>query len=368
MVRKTKKSESRFSQFSEMKKGGNKSRGKDAVKKPRVNSDPDTFCVRDGDLFTVDGGVLEGGGQILRNCVALSGLLGHSLRIKNIRANRPRGGGLKAQHLEGISLVAQLYDAKLDGAQLGSVAVEFRPQQFRSDVTAATADTKTAGSICLLIQTALPCCVFSPNGMTLTLRGGTNATQAPPIDYFMHVLLPLLQTMGINCNSRITRRGFFPKGGGEVVLRIDALAADSCIAPIRLMDRGIVQRVEVHVHFTPDQKEDDERWAQRKAQLEKFLKEKLRQCEQIEWIEEEARGSRDSACGATVVAVTSTGCRIAHSELLEKADSKKNSANVAERAVKGLIEHELDVENWNCVDRYMQVKTRAKRVWGLQLL
>ena len=122
------------------------------------------------------------------------------------------GGGLKAQHLEGIVLVNNLYGGKLVGGKVGSTEITFRPKSFKSDVTNATADTRTAGSICLLIQTALPCCIFSPSGITLTLRGGTNATMAPPIDYFIQVLLPTISGMGVSCEAKINKRGFFPKG------------------------------------------------------------------------------------------------------------------------------------------------------------
>jgi len=56
-----------------------------------------------------------GGGQILRNSVALAAIMKKKLKVVNIRANRPRGGGLRPQHLCGIQLVAQLHEAKLIG-------------------------------------------------------------------------------------------------------------------------------------------------------------------------------------------------------------------------------------------------------------
>lgn len=47
----------------------------------------------------IDGGMLEGGGQLFRTSIALSYLLSTPIHIENIRANRPKGGGLSNQHL-----------------------------------------------------------------------------------------------------------------------------------------------------------------------------------------------------------------------------------------------------------------------------
>ena len=48
----------------------------------------------------LDGSTLEGGGQIVRNAVALAALTGRSIEVTNVRANRSPPG-LKAQHATG---------------------------------------------------------------------------------------------------------------------------------------------------------------------------------------------------------------------------------------------------------------------------
>ena len=42
-------------------------------------------------------------------------------------------------------------------------------------------------SVCLLLQTALPPLLFAARPSTVTLKGGTNADMAPPIDYTLEV-------------------------------------------------------------------------------------------------------------------------------------------------------------------------------------
>ncbi|XP_056270699.1 RNA 3'-terminal phosphate cyclase [Pseudoliparis swirei] len=128
----------------------------------------------------IDGSVMEGGGQILRVSAALSCITGSSINISKVRAGRSTPG-LRPQHLSGLQLVSDLCSGSLQGAAVGSTDISLTPGKIQSGNH--TADTKTAGSVCLLLQVALPCALFSDSSSRLILKGGTNAEMAPQIDY-----------------------------------------------------------------------------------------------------------------------------------------------------------------------------------------
>ncbi|KAF6293688.1 RNA 3'-terminal phosphate cyclase [Rhinolophus ferrumequinum] len=98
-----------------------------------------------GQPVEVDGGIMEGGGQILRVSTALSCLLGLPLRVQNIRAGRSTPG-LRPQHLSGLKMIQDLCDGQLEGAEIGSTEIMFTPEKIKGGIH--TADTKTAGSRC----------------------------------------------------------------------------------------------------------------------------------------------------------------------------------------------------------------------------
>lgn len=80
----------------------------------------------------------------------------------------------------------------------------------------------------------------------LTLKGGTDADHAPPIDYFRFVLAPLLQRqLGVAVAFDLARRGFFPRGGGIVSVTVPALPPGASLPPIQLAARGALQRIDV---------------------------------------------------------------------------------------------------------------------------
>lgn len=161
----------------------------------------------------LDGSILEGGGQLLRVAVALSAVTGKPIQVDNIRLRREKPG-LRYQHLSAIKAVAELVDAEVAGLEIGSQSITFRPK--RMSARDYQVDIGTAGSTTLVLQALMPALAFAPAGIGVTLSGGTNNPLAPSIDYMNGVLILTLRRMGYDCGVELVRRGFYPRGGGEV--------------------------------------------------------------------------------------------------------------------------------------------------------
>ncbi|KAJ7702429.1 RNA 3'-terminal phosphate cyclase domain-containing protein [Mycena rosella] len=191
----------------------------------------------------IDGSVLEGGGQILRNSVSLAALLGKHLTIEKIRNGR-KPPGLKNQHRTGIELAAEIASARVTGATNGSCEIDFVPGRIAGGTYAA--DPVTAGAATLLLQISLPLLLFAPSSApsTLTLKGGTNATSAPQIDYIQHVFLPFAaRHFGLNVAVDVRKRGYFPKGGGEVHVTVSPGVDGAKLTSASVLERGAVTRI-----------------------------------------------------------------------------------------------------------------------------
>lgn len=194
-------------------------------------------------MLELDGS--DGGGQLVRTALTLSVLDSRPVRMEQIRANRPNPG-LKQQHLACVELLADLGDAEVSGTTVGSDSLTFEPNPGAAPAFATAApaesgaaepievgvDVGTAGSVTLIADTLFPLATRLSRPIRATLTGGTDVMWSPSADYLAHVKLPVLRALGIDVAVDVPRRGFYPAGGGELVVTI----APSTPAEIDLSD------------------------------------------------------------------------------------------------------------------------------------
>lgn len=100
----------------------------------------------------------KGGGQILRSALSLSMITGQPFTITGIRAGRAKPGLLR-QHLTAVKAAAEICRATVEGAELGSQRLVFRPGTVHGgDYRFAIG---SAGSCTLVLQTVLPALWFA---------------------------------------------------------------------------------------------------------------------------------------------------------------------------------------------------------------
>lgn len=182
----------------------------------------------------------NGGGQILRSSLTLSMLTGQPFRLTRIRGARPKPG-LARQHLTCVKAAAEVCDAAVDGAEMGSTEILFHPGKIKADEYHFAIGT--AGSTTLLAQTLMPALWQAGGKSTLTIEGGTHNPMAPPMDFLERVYLPRLKQMGVTIDASLERYGFVPAGGGIIRLEIPGSQSPQ---PIEILERGEETGRQIH--------------------------------------------------------------------------------------------------------------------------
>lgn len=183
-------------------------------------------------MIEIDGAYGEGGGQILRTALALSALTQLPFRARQIRQHRSVPG-LKPQHLHCIRALQSLSGARVESARLGATAIAFYPGRVAA--REVQIDIGTAGSVTLLLQAVLLPALFAAGPVGLILKGGTDTRWSIPLDYFVHVIVPHLSGCA-EITIRQTHRGFYPRGGGVLSLRVEPRVAVSGTGLSSLLD------------------------------------------------------------------------------------------------------------------------------------
>ena len=169
------------------------------------------------DFLKINGAYGEGGGQIIRSAIILSCITKQPIHLENIRENR-KIPGIRPQHLTAIIILQKIANARVIGAEIGSTELKFIPNNIES--LELVEDVRTAGSISLILQVLIPVVAISQKKLNLIIKGGTDVLWSPTIDYTQYVLREAYSRMGIKFSLKITKRGYYSRGGGKICLQV----------------------------------------------------------------------------------------------------------------------------------------------------
>ncbi|KAL0481058.1 RNA 3'-terminal phosphate cyclase [Acrasis kona] len=304
----------------------------------------------------VDGSYGEGGGQIIRNSMSLSHITGKSIQVNNVRKGR-KVPGLQPQHLMCIELISKLNPYhKIIGATKGSTEFTFIPQDTMLSSQKIVGDIRTAGSCTLLAQALLPALLFSryegDSRPPVVLKGGTDVSFSPPVDIFTNIfLVTLSKHFGISIDLNIEKRGFYPKGGGVINLKIPSIHLP--IPSIDLVDKGTkVSEIQIDCVYT------DEKSLSNADKLCKQIGRDIttsfgKNVEVIFNIKKDVTNRHSDFLIVTLAAKSDTGCLYGSDATID-LKSKKTHFDATPHS-KDIVAHLL--KQWTddgCVDEYTQ--------------
>ncbi|WP_225334954.1 RNA 3'-terminal phosphate cyclase [Halomicrobium urmianum] len=212
-------------------------------------------------MIEIDGS--DGGGQLLRSAVAMAAVTGRSVRVEDVRGDRP-DPGIKHQHRAAVAAVAACCDADVEGYELDSEVLSFDPGPVTGGDVAV--EIPTAGSVTLVFDAVLPLAVALDEPLRVTATGGTDVRWSPASPFYRRVKLPLLARHGVVVRADLSRYGFYPEGGGEATLSL----APATPARLDLADRGERRGVHVVSVCTHDLAESDVARRQATAAVERL--------------------------------------------------------------------------------------------------
>ncbi|MEE8619384.1 MAG: RNA 3'-terminal phosphate cyclase [Dehalococcoidales bacterium] len=289
-------------------------------------------------MINIDGAQKSGSGTIVRFAVGLAALLGEELCLTNIRAKREKPG-LRPQHLKAIEALEQICQGTLDGAEIGSREIRFKPGgEVKSGYYEW--DIGTAGSTTLLAMTLLPAACFARGEVSFRISGGLFQDFAPSAYHMQFVLFPTLAKMGVTAGLNIIRPGYVPRGGGIIEVGLKPITGR--IKPIRLAKQGRVTAIKgIALSSHLKERRVSERMVEKGNEVLGLKGYRTR----IEIIHDTQALQRGAAL--VLYAVTNTGCIIG----ADRAGEPRRTSEDIGRYVAGNLTE--DLATGATVDRYL---------------
>jgi len=285
-------------------------------------------------MLELDGS--EGGGQLFRSALTLSALTTTAFEMGDVRGSRPESG-LKPQHLTALQTVADICNASVEGAEIGSSTVTFEPDEPTGGRYEAAIGT--AGSVTLLFDAVLPLASALDRPLTLAASGGTSVAWSPSMPWYRRVKLPLLRRTDLTAAIDVERPGFYPAGGGQATLSL----APSTPSKLSLRDSGEPERALVHSTATTDLEDSDV--AERQA---KQARQRLASDVDVEVTERATRYVSADSTGTVALVVLAYGNGVIGADAL--GEPGKPAEDVANEAVDAALS---DHETGAAVDEHL---------------
>lgn len=177
----------------------------------------------------------------------------------------------------------------------------------------------------------------------------------PQIDYTIDVLLPFLHRhFGIAAQVDIIKRGYFPRGGGQLKVTIDTLPPSQKVPPLDLTVRGDITRISGKAYVAGRLSPSIAREVRDAAVARLSPALPSTACIEIATVFEleDRVGGRGFGSGILLYAHSSTGCVLAGDSIGKQG---KAPSETGQEAADRLLEQ---IDHGGCVDEHLQVCLR----------
>ncbi|MBS1707386.1 MAG: hypothetical protein JSS65_01550 [Armatimonadetes bacterium] len=170
----------------------------------------------------------EGGGALLRTALTMAAMTQQATRVHNIRGALRRKG-LNAEDLTFLQAVARICDAEVEGDDLDSEAVVFRPKRPVKALTGrfdvhSHMQGRVPGSSLIVLSSLLPILARSGAYSQITVFGETHNNNTLGFDAFARSSVAALRRMGLYAFPALVSTGFGMGGRGEVYCDVEPSA------------------------------------------------------------------------------------------------------------------------------------------------
>lgn len=179
------------------------------------------------------------GASYFRQRLILSTLSGRPIKISCIRDD-DENPGLNEYEANVLRLMDTITNGTTININVTGTVLRYRPGMLTGGTFVHECNIQR--SIGYYLEILFCLAPFCKHRVKATLRGVTNDSTDPTVDYYKATTLPVMRQFGIldDLELKIIKRGFAPDGGGEVHFHCPN---PKKLRPIRFTDQGKIKRI-----------------------------------------------------------------------------------------------------------------------------